>query len=245
MPEVEAAEEPSNESPSPPHAVTILQPRKFTDQAADGIREMILTGAIRAGDRLNEVALSQMFGISRSPVREALNALASEKLVVFIPGRGAYVPEFDLDSVRQLGEARQSLECSAVRLVAMHASDAEINEMVELLHEEETLLERDASRFPVDLDLHQMILRSCKNEVIQELALSVNTRLRLARLASGQNPIRAREAHREHLGIVGALQRKDPEAAVAAMADHLDCASTSAQNAMACASAQGRRSLSQ
>ncbi|WP_344420183.1 GntR family transcriptional regulator [Pseudonocardia ailaonensis] len=210
----------------------LAQPRTFADQAAEMIREIIVSGEIKGGDRLNEVALSQMLGISRSPIREALNLLASEKLVVLNPGKGAFVPTITPMMLHELGEARLSLECAAAALAAVRATDADIEAMERVLADAERTLRADDSRWPAEFDLHDLILRASGNSVIEELASSVNTRMRLARLASGHNRTRAREAYEEHVAIVDALRARDPRAAEKAVHAHLELAVVSARDAL-------------
>lgn len=220
-----------------------FQPRKFGDQAAGVIRQLILAGQFRSGERLNEVALAQKLGISRSPIREALNALAGEGLINFTPGRGAFVPEFDLDSVRQLGQARRALECEAVRLAAEHASDQALEEMVALLEETSGSINGEDAQYPYVLDFHGLIISNCGNKVLEQMASSVSRQLRLARFVSGHNPRRAREAYDEHLKIFEAIRIRDATAAAEAMHEHLSHAIINAQHAMSAAASSDAGTL--
>jgi DNA-binding GntR family transcriptional regulator len=220
-----------------------FQPRKFGDQAAEVIRQLILDGELPSGERLNEVALAQRLGISRSPIREALNALAGEGLIMFTPGKGAFVPEFDLDTVRQLGEARRALECEAVRLAVTHASEEVLDEIIAVLEKASVSIGGNADRGHIP-DFHAMIISNCGNKVIEQMASSVNRQLRLARLVSQAHiPGRVREAYDEHFRIVAAIRSRDAVAAAAAMHDHLSHAILSTQQAMSAKSSAGKRTL--
>ena len=215
-----------------------FQPRKFGDQAAEVIRQMILTGELRCGERLNEVALAQELGISRSPIREALNALAGEGLINFTPGRGAFVPEIDLDTVRQLGQARRALECEAVRLVVENATDGALDELYALV--ERVATDGEAGLYPPGVDFHSLIVSYSGNKVIEQLAATVHRQLRVARLVSEQTAHRTQQAFDEHLKIVDAVRRRDTTEAVAAMYEHLTRASITAERAMSLVSAPVR-----
>jgi DNA-binding GntR family transcriptional regulator len=222
-----------------------FQPRKFGDEAADVIRQLILSGELPSGERLNEVALAQRLGISRSPIREALNALAGEGLINFTPGKGAFVPEFDVDTVRQLGEARRALECEAVRLAVAHVSEAVLDEIVAVLEKTSLSVRGEGEPHSHVPDFHALIISNCGNQVIEQMASSVNRQLRLARSVSfAQNPARVRAAVEEHIRIAEAIRRRDAVAAAAAMHDHLSQAILSTQAAMSATSSLDVRRLS-
>jgi DNA-binding GntR family transcriptional regulator len=207
--------------------------KKFADEAADVLREMILAGHVRAGERVNEVALAQQLGISRSPIREALSALASEGLVEFTPGRGASVVESSSELVRQLGEVRVALECQAARLVAARIPEAELNDLDHLLEATETVLvTKTDAPYPRQLDFHDQLLVATGNLELQRLGRSVITRLQLARARSGSAPSRARRAAEEHRAIFEAIRGGDVDAAEQAMRSHLRTAIDSAVAAM-------------
>src|SRR5262245_61461910 len=112
--------------------ISAFRTRSFADEAAKLIRHMILSGHFAPGERLNELQLAGVLQISRSPIREALKALSSVGLVRMVPGRGAFVADYDLATVRHLIEVRLALECAAARLVAERATDEQIEAIGEL-----------------------------------------------------------------------------------------------------------------
>jgi DNA-binding GntR family transcriptional regulator len=96
--------------------------QSLVDIAYEALREAITSGALLPGTRLREAALAQHFGISTTPVREALRRLDREGLVRLSPNRGAIVAEFDLREILDLFEIREVLECRAVRRAAAQPS---------------------------------------------------------------------------------------------------------------------------
>lgn len=202
--------------------------RKFADGAAEVIRQLILSRQVKPGERLNEVALSQMFEISRSPIREALNVLAGEGLVEFVPGRGAYVPKFSLEKINYLAEVRQALECLGARLAAGRANPDQLLSLERSIEKSEMCLATDPGVYPTEPDFHAQVLIASGNPCLLQTASSVITQLRLARFWSAQAPGRAEQACREHRAIHEALAGRDPQAADAAMRDHLINAARSA-----------------
>src|ERR671921_371811 len=94
----------------------MLRPISYPEQAREVVRHLIFNGTYQPGQKLKEVELSKVLGISRSPIREALQTLANEGIVDLIPNRGAFVVSFDLGEVEELFAVREALEALGVRL---------------------------------------------------------------------------------------------------------------------------------
>src|SRR5271154_560379 len=97
----------------------------FRDQAFGILREQILDGKYEPGSRLNEVEVAEAMGISRGPLREALQRLVAEGLVVVVAHRGAFVRSFSPLELQQMYEFREIVESGAARLAARRATDEE------------------------------------------------------------------------------------------------------------------------
>ncbi|MEV0623650.1 FCD domain-containing protein [Nonomuraea sp. NPDC050404] len=201
---------------------SVFQARRFADEVATIIRQLILSGQFEPGERLNELNLAETLSISRSPIREALQALAAEGLVRAVPGRGMFVASFDADTFDQLVEVRQALECKAAALAAERADDDLIEALGRLLASTEEALADPSQPYPRDLDFHQQVLDMSGNLKLVETARSVGLQFQLARARSGEEPARAQAAYEEHFRIFEAIRARDPEAAGAAMHTHLD-----------------------
>lgn len=191
-------------------------------QAGDVIKHLILNGTYQPGQQLKEVELSKSLGISRSPVREAIQSLAREGLVDIVPHKGAFVETFDPSEIRELFETREALETMACRLAAERAKPAQLDELEKLLEDTANFLEREqAFSYPRDLDFHLQICKASHNRKLEDRAFEIETQLQLARSRSASEPGRASIAYREHEAILIALKQRDPEASEQKMREHI------------------------
>lgn len=201
---------------------TVSRYTPYSVQVADIIRGKILGGHYAPGERLNEVALASTLGISRSPLREALRHLAKEGLVDLVGGRGAFVASLPASEVSDLLEVRESLDVLAARLAAERASDDDLDELErELLDYTARLHSPDSGTLSWSDDFHLGTYRVARNDKLAELGLTVHTQLRLARFRSGASHHRAEQAHQEHLAIMQAIRRHDPDEAEQRTREHM------------------------
>jgi DNA-binding GntR family transcriptional regulator len=104
----------------------VPQRQSLAGQTVDVLRELVLTGEIATGQRVNEVELAHRMHISRGPLREAIRHLISEGLLVYVPHRGTHVRQADAAELYALFELRAALECAAARLAAQRRSDQDL-----------------------------------------------------------------------------------------------------------------------
>jgi DNA-binding GntR family transcriptional regulator len=192
----------------------------YSNQSAAVLRDMILTGQLRAGERINEVATATALGISRAPLREAIQTLANEGLITAIPNRGAFVRSFSEDELADLYELRIALELRALALANERASLADLRELDAMLTETGDRMDTEPA-YPEELDFHRRLIALSRSAEIEVAAHSVNQRIRLARLRSGHQPRRAREAFGEHRQIVAMLGAHDLAQATELLTQHL------------------------
>ncbi|AMM20026.1 hypothetical protein AX769_07420 [Frondihabitans sp. PAMC 28766] len=214
-----------------------FQTTNYATTAVGLLREMILSGGFGPGERLNELAISEQLKISRSPIREALQALAGQGLVRFVAGRGAFVTDFDAESVRDLGEVRIALEARAARLAAARATDEQLAAIEKVLHRADSAIEtgtleemlesgdeamQTGSSYPPGLDFHHVVIQASHNPRLETVADEVATQFRLARARTGREAAWAPTAWAEHAAIFDAIRAGDGSAASAAMELHLE-----------------------
>jgi DNA-binding GntR family transcriptional regulator len=195
----------------------------LANRGAGALREMILSGILGPGERLNEVELSTALGISRAPLREAIRDLASQGLLTIVTHKGAFVPSYTADDLRDIYEVRIAVETHAVRLVALRRSPADIADLNTLLDLTEEEVRRSGSlAYPssTELDFHGRVMELTRNQHLNEIGTSVGQKIQLARIRSGLRPERAQVALREHREIVDRMD-SDPEAAAMLMMRHL------------------------
>jgi DNA-binding GntR family transcriptional regulator len=193
----------------------------FSARTETVLRTMILEGELAPGERVNEVALSNSLGISRGPLREAVQRLASEGLLTVISHRGAFVRTFDRGEIVELYEVRAALELHAVRLVCQRATGDDLAELDALLHETETRMGRGDHAYPQELDFHLRLVLLAGNQALMRAALENHHQISLARSMSAKQPIRARAAVVEHHELVDALKARDVHAATDLMDRHI------------------------
>jgi DNA-binding GntR family transcriptional regulator len=194
----------------------------FADQAEDALRNQILTGSRAPGDRLNEVEIAGDLGVSRGPVREAMQRLARDGLVQMLPHRGTFVRSLEPGEITRLYEVRISLECTAARLAAQSRTDSDIERLQALLESSTAEVNRTGDpHYPTHLDLHELVAVVSGNDRLHRLIVQINQELKLVRAVSGFRPERAPLALVEHSDVVAAIVNSDGPRADELMRSHL------------------------
>lgn len=192
-------------------------------QAYQLIREKIVTLRLAPGEPINEGALMEELQIGRTPIREALQRLACEGLVVLRPRRGGVVASLSILDLQQLFELRRVLEGFAASLAAERATESDVAAMEATLaaldgagpnHDTQTFIE-------IDRAFHRAMARSAHNKYLEyTLGRLYNLNLRLWYLAMDQiGPMR--EAVEEHRRVLEAIVRRDGQQADAAIREHI------------------------
>ncbi|MFT5532419.1 MAG: DNA-binding GntR family transcriptional regulator [Candidatus Paceibacteria bacterium] len=193
------------------------------DEISKQIADDIVLGRFEPGARLDEAMLAGLFGVSRTPVREALKQLAIQGLVVSRPNRGSVVAELTPEQRDRMFEAIGELEAACARYAAIRMSAAE-REHLSALHAQS----RDAMRAG-DVDLydrlnhawHQVIIRGCGNPVLIEMTLGLRHRIAPFRRSQFRNVERMSASYEEHAVIIEALLAHDVTTAQRQMRAHL------------------------
>ncbi|MCG7521861.1 GntR family transcriptional regulator [Ruegeria sp. Ofav3-42] len=192
------------------------------DDIYDQVKAMAVSFRLRPGDRLNEVALSKELGVSRTPLREALNRLVAERLFDFRPGQGFFCRPLDAQSVFDLFELRQIIEVAAARATCGKASDEDLRTLHDELYAtgiEITGLtvEEAVSR---DEAFHLGIANlSGNNELLQTL-IRINERIRYIRWIS-MSLDRVQRSKDEHKRVMRALLNRDADEAARVLSAHI------------------------
>jgi DNA-binding GntR family transcriptional regulator len=176
------------------------------------LRDYIVEGSLAEGERVPERELCEMFGISRTPLREALKVLASEGLLDLLPNRGARVRALTTRDLTELFDVMGGLEAVAGRLACENITEEEIAE-IERLHYEMygCYLRRDLhGYFQFNQSIHQRIVAAARNAILSSTYASFAGRLRRVRFSANmaRDSDRWSEAMREHETILDALRRK-------------------------------------
>jgi DNA-binding GntR family transcriptional regulator len=176
------------------------------------LRDYIVEGNLEDGARVPERLLCDRFGISRTPLREALKVLAAEGLIDLLPNRGARVRVLSADDLRELFDVMGGLEALAGRLACERIGDDEVAEIERVHHEMYRFyLRRDMhGYFQCNQDIHRMIVEAAGNAALKATYASFAGRIRRVRYSANLATDRDRwgEAMREHEAILDALRRR-------------------------------------
>jgi DNA-binding GntR family transcriptional regulator len=190
----------------------------FKDKAYTALRNVIVSSDIyrsRSDIRLDERQLAQDFGISRTPVREAMAQLEREGFVRSVPRRGVYVVRKTKDEVVQMITAWAALESMAARLITEGASDGDIAGLRRMFatFEDDKLHAKLDEYSEVNIAFHQKIIELSGNQVLIQLAANLFTHMRMIRGSTIGEDDRVERSIRDHMNIIQALEARDTERA--------------------------------
>ncbi|MBP7566669.1 MAG: GntR family transcriptional regulator [Burkholderiaceae bacterium] len=210
-----------------------IQTQNVHAQTIEKLREAILAGVFKPGEKLVEADLCERLGISRSSVREALRHLAAEKLVNIVPNRGPFIAHISLEEAQQIYHVRAMLEGEACYLFAPLADDEDLVAMRAALADFERAVKKgDAmARLASTARFYQVILTGCGNKVIAEMLAGLIARVNFLRARSMSQPGRSRHSLAELQQIYAALEARDARSARAAAVAHVLKASEAARDA--------------
>jgi len=193
-----------------------------TDRIAASITQAIVERRLMPGTRLAEQQLADIYGVSRTLVRQALNQLSRHRLVTLTPARGACVAEPSVEEARQVFELRKMLESSLLAQLCNTITPAQIRQLREHLKLEREALKRTdvPGRTRLLADFHVLLARLHGNEVLAETLADLLSRCSLIALMY-QSSHSAAESQAEHEAIVNALQARDKRALMKLLDKHL------------------------
>jgi DNA-binding GntR family transcriptional regulator len=197
----------------------------FKQKAYSALKNAIVAMDIyrsREDIRLDERKLAQEFGISRTPVREALAQLESEGFVRSVPRRGIYIVRKNRREVIELITAWAALESMAARLMAETASDEEIAGLRRMFatFEDGTIAAKLDEYSEVNIEFHQTIIRLSRNQVLINMAENLFAHMRMIRRKTIGEKDRAARSIRDHINIIHAIEARDKERAGELVRDH-------------------------
>ena len=192
-------------------------------QAVRNLREAIISGMFRPGDRLVEADMCARLGVSRPSLREALRSLEAERLVVIVPNKGPYIPILTLEEAQEIYDVRALLEGEAAALFAHRAA----KEAIAIMKGALTAFDQAAKQADLSGEVettrqfYEQILSGCGNRIIQEMLSTLTARITFLRSKSMSQPGRAQKSSREMNAILKAIIAHDSEAARAAAISHV------------------------
>lgn len=188
------------------------------------LRDAIQQGEFKSGQRVMELEVADWLKVSRTPVRDAIRRLEAEGMLEHEPRSGLVVASLDRQAVMELYVMRETLEGTAARLCARHASDMEIQDLVDLVERERQMQGDFEALARHNVRYHAAIRRGAHNRYLEKSLAAVNDSMGLLGQPLMLLPHRAQAALAEHERIVQSVQRRDPDAAEAAAREHVRAA---------------------
>ena len=193
-----------------------------TQRIVESITTAIVERRLMPGTKLAEQQIADIFKVSRTVVRQALNQLSRDRLVTLEPARGAFVREPSIEEARQVFEVRALIEAAMVRRLCDTITEAQVAELRAHLKAEKQAVQRTdvPGRTRLLADFHIVLARMLGNEVLAEMLGDLLSRSSLVSLMY-QSSHSAEASQHEHVAIVDALAKRDSRAVVKLMAAHL------------------------
>jgi DNA-binding GntR family transcriptional regulator len=198
-----------------------LRTRSRADLVYDSLRDAIWEGRYAHGERLREEEIGRALGVSRTPVRAALQRLQQCGLLVIGAGRGLVVAELTRQQVLELYAMREILEGSAARFAARHANPAEIEILYHLQRALAGAADDAIALIKLNRRFHQTIYEAAHNQYLTQALDTLHDSLALLHNTTFRMPNRRRESDAEHLTIVAAIERRDADEAERAARLHI------------------------
>ena len=199
-----------------------LAPRALYQQVAERLRQRIFDRQLEPGSWIDELKLAQEFGISRTPLREALKVLAVEGLVTMKVRRGAYVTEMSRDDVAQVYHLLALLESDAAGRAAQVADDAQRAELAALHERLEKQINRRDAFFAANEQFHLALLRIAGNRWAEQTVADLRKVMKLNRHHSLFKQGRIEASLAEHRSLMKAIAKRDAVRASAVMRRHFE-----------------------
>lgn len=196
---------------------------RAADVVRDALREAILDGSIQPGRRLREEELAREFGVSRTPVREALQQLNSEGLVDVHPHQGAIVTQLTTEDILAIYVVREVLEGLAARLAARRATPEQCNRLAATVDAMQAIA-RDGEPMTMaelNLEFHNELRKAAANRHLERFLSQVEHAVRRFGQTTFSYPGRAESTVREHRAIADAVMARDSERAEALAIEHM------------------------
>ncbi|MBQ4560205.1 MAG: GntR family transcriptional regulator [Tyzzerella sp.] len=182
------------------------------------IQENILNGVYKENEELRENTIAKELGVSRTPVREALRQLELEGLVKIVPNKGACVTGITKNDVKDIYAIRSLLEGLCARWATEHITDAQVDELEEIILLSEFHLKRvkeGQTQQVTELDgkFHEILYEASNSRILKHVLSDFHKYVRMVRKASVANPERAERSIEEHKDILHAIKNRDANAA--------------------------------
>ncbi|HLS58138.1 MAG TPA: GntR family transcriptional regulator [Paracoccaceae bacterium] len=200
-----------------------IRRRYLHDEAADRLRELILSGQLAPNDRIHEIELAEAFGISRTPMREAIKILAAEGLLETLPNHGARVAQITQTEIEEMIEVIAGLEATAGELACRHITE---DEVAAIERDHAAMLEAwergdETGYFTRNRAIHDAIMAAARNGTLRSIYQSISGRIQRARYSAHKTEEQWRCAVEEHVRMIELLRERDGVGLGALLREHI------------------------
>ena len=204
--------------------VTMNEYLPLRDVVFNTLRQAILRGELKPGERLMEIQLANKLGVSRTPIREAIRKLELEGLVLMIPRKGAEVADISEKSLKDVLEVRRALEELSVKLTCDRITKEEIKELSQAAENfKRTLKSKDITEIAeADVRFHDVIYTATKNQKLIQLLNNLHEQMYRYRLEYLKDRGSRERLDREHNAIYTGIKNGDKKAVCDAVCIHID-----------------------
>ena len=194
------------------------------DVVFNTLRQAILTGEMKPGERLMEIHLANKLGVSRTPIREAIRKLELEGLVIMIPRRGAEVAQITWKNLKDVLEVRRAIDVLAIELACDRMSAEELDELYQACEAfKEATKTQDARVIAkADVALHDLIVKSTRNDRLMQLVNTLSEQMYRYRFEYIKDVSQHEKLVQEHNDMYQSILNKNKELAAEAVRKHID-----------------------
>ncbi|MBK7656548.1 MAG: GntR family transcriptional regulator [Betaproteobacteria bacterium] len=200
----------------------MLTPRALYEEVAEALRQRIFQRELEPGSWIDELKIAEEYGISRTPLREALKVLAAEGLVTMKVRRGAYVTEVSEKDLTDVYHMLSLLESDAAGCVALNATDIQMAELQALHRALENAIDNRETFFELNEQFHMQLLDIADNRWRNQMVADLRKVMKLNRHKSLLKTGRVQEPLKEHQDLMKAIESRSPDQAVACMKRHFE-----------------------
>jgi DNA-binding GntR family transcriptional regulator len=194
------------------------------DVVFNTLRQEILTGKLKPGERLMEIHLANKLGVSRTPIREAIRKLELEGLVIMIPRRGAEVAQITLKSLEDVMEVRRALDVLAIELACDRMDDENLEKLKGACENFNVAVETKDTRkiAEADVEFHDLIVHSTDNSRLIQLVNNLSEQMYRYRFEYLKDETTHDTLKEEHLEMYKSIVKKDKDTAARTVVKHID-----------------------
>jgi DNA-binding GntR family transcriptional regulator len=200
-----------------------VQTQSLTSVIYDQLEDMILTGRLKPGERINESKLAAQLEVSRAPIREACRQLEKHGMVQIIARRGTFVANIAVSEVKELYDIRASLDALAAENAAVLRTPEDLDELSNILKNMQEAIEADDAKkyFAANIAFHRTIVRISGNRNLESLIEGIYNKASLCRKTNLSLPERMSVSYRQHKYIFKAIEAGNPMEASTQMKHHV------------------------